>query len=107
MNDYERASRGGFTPHYPETPGFKARQTAKDAAAGITPAAGSLRARVLEAIRAKPSTPEEVAATLGVPLMNVRPRASELATTGLIVDSGQRRTADGGRQAIVWKVKDG
>lgn len=92
--------RGG----YPVDPGFKARDTAAAAAEGIAPAAKSLRARVYDAIKARPRTPEEVADALGVPLMNVRPRCSELAARNLIVDSKERRQADGGRQAIVWKV---
>jgi predicted ArsR family transcriptional regulator len=94
--------RGG----YPVDPGFKARDTARAAAEGIKPVAGSLRARVYDAIKARPGTPEEIADRLGVPLMNVRPRCSELAARDLIVDSGERRLADGGRQAIVWKVSN-
>jgi hypothetical protein len=39
------------------------------------------------------------------PLMNVRPRTSELSARGLIEDSGARATASGGRLAIVWRVK--
>ena len=90
---------------YPETPGYKARDTAKAAADGIAPQAKSLRARVFDAIKAQPGTPEEIAARLGVPLMNVRPRTSELSARELIEDSGERREADGGRKAIVWRVK--
>lgn len=90
---------------YPDTAGFKARDTAKAAAAGVEPAAKSLRARVFDAIKAKPGTPEELAARLGVPVMNVRPRTSELSARGLIEDSGTRGEADGGRQAIRWRVK--
>jgi hypothetical protein len=36
--------------------------------------------------------------------MNVRPRLSELSKQGLVIDSGARGTAMGGRRAIIWKV---
>lgn len=90
---------------YPAQPGFKARQTSQAAAAQIAPKAVSLRARVLDAIKEKPGTPEEIAARLGEPVMNVRPRCSELAARNLITDSGARREAMGGRLAIVWQVR--
>lgn len=89
---------------YPDKPGAKARATSFAAAEGVAEKALSLKARVLAAIRMAPSTPEQVALLLGEPLMNVRPRCSELATLGLIADSGARRPAMGGRDAIVWKA---
>lgn len=92
-------------PVYPEAAGYKARDTSKAAAVGIEAGAKSLRARVYDAIKERPRTPEEIAERLGVPVMNVRPRCSELSERSLIVDSGQRGAATGGRQAIVWKVK--
>jgi predicted ArsR family transcriptional regulator len=88
---------------YPNQPGFKARDTSKEAAEGVSLAAMTLRVRVLSAIKAKPGTPEEIAERLGVPVMNVRPRCSELSARGSIVDSGERRQAMGGRNAIVWR----
>jgi hypothetical protein len=90
---------------YPEAPGFKARDTAKAAAAGMTPKAGSLRARVYDELKRRPGTPEQVAARIGEPVMNCRPRISELSARGLVVDSGERGEAMGGRLAIVWRVK--
>jgi hypothetical protein len=93
-----------FGERYPRAPGWKARRTAADAAAGIAAKAKPLRERVLEEIGLKPGTPEQIAHRLGVPLMNVRPRCSELAALKLIVDSGGRATAMGGRQAIIWRI---
>ena len=97
------------TAVYPHQPGFKRRQTSKAAAEAIAPSAGSIRARVYDAIKARPGSPEEIAARIGVPVMNVRPRCSELAADApgrgpLSRDSGQRRTAMGGREAIVWEI---
>lgn len=100
MTDYERLSRGG----YPASLGWKDRDTSRKAAEGVSGHAKGLRARVYDAVRAKPSTPEEVAMALDEPLHNVRPRLSECATKGLIIDSGQRRPAQGGRMAIVWRM---
>lgn len=92
-----------FEP-YPDGPGYQARETSKAAAAGIAPEVKSLRERVLEALKRAPGTPEEVARRIGAPVMNVRPRATELSKKGLIRDSGKRGKATGGRRAIVWEV---
>lgn len=93
-----------FLGGYPSHPGWKGRGTSKAAADGIAPEAKGLRARVLEAVKARQGTPEQIAHRLGVPLMNVRPRLSELAAVGLVEDSGERGTAMGGRKAIVWRA---
>ena len=90
--------------HYPARPGWKARDTAKAAAEAIAPRAKSLRARVYDEIKRSPGTPEEIAARLGAPVMNVRPRCSELAARNLIEDSDQRGAAMGGRRSIRWRV---
>lgn len=92
---------------YPDHPGHKARDTARNAAAGIEPKAKSLRARVYDAIRAEPGTPEQIAERLGEPVMNVRPRISELSARSLVTDSGRRGEAMGGRRAIVWEATNG
>lgn len=89
---------------YPHEPGAKARDTSFAAARAMGLKVGSIRARVYEAIAERPSTPEEIAARIGEPVFSVRPRASELATMGLIKDSGKRREAMGGKLAIVWSI---
>lgn len=88
---------------YPDAPGWKARDTSRAAAAGVAEKAKSLRERVLDAVCARPGTPEQIAKRIGEPLMNVRPRLSELAAKGLVEDSGLRGPAVGGRQAIIWR----
>lgn len=93
-----------FAEPYPNGPGWKARETSRAAADAIAPQAKSLRARVYDEIKKAPGTPEQIAHRLKVPLMNVRPRCSELAAKGLIVDSEARGTAMGGRKAIIWRV---
>lgn len=89
---------------YPLKPGWKKRETSRAAAEGIAPAATSLRERVLAEVRRKPGTPEEIAVRLVEPVMNIRPRLSELSKLQLVADSGRRGTAMGGRKAIVWKA---
>jgi len=89
---------------YPDAPGFKARDTSAAAAEAIAPHAKSLRARVYDAIKAKPDTPEGLAKRLREDVMNVRPRTSELAARGLIEDSGARGVSRCGKGAIVWQV---
>ena len=89
---------------YPDGPGFKARETSRAAAAAMAPQAKSLRARVFDEIKKAPGTPEQIAHRLKEPLMNVRPRCSELAAKGLILDSEARGTAMGGRRAIIWRA---
>lgn len=107
-DDYDRvapftwnAHRGGREVY---TPGWKARATSLAAAEGIRPKARSLRVRVLEAIREQPGSPEMLAARLNEPVMNIRPRISELAAKGLVTDSGMRACAQGGKSAIVWRA---
>lgn len=49
-------------------------------------------------------TPDEVAARLGLSVLTVRPRCSELMRRGRIVDSGTRRVNASGRKAKVLVV---
>jgi predicted ArsR family transcriptional regulator len=89
---------------YPDTPGFKARETSAEAARSVGHRAAGLRAHVLASITSLPGTPEEVAARLGQPVHSIRPRFSELAAKGLIEDSGERGEAMGGKRAIRWRA---
>lgn len=89
---------------YPDKPGFKGGATSRDAAEGIAPKAANLRDRVLECLRRKAMTPEEVARELKEDILNVRPRFSQLSAKSLIENTGQRRKARGGRMAAVWKA---
>ena len=89
---------------YPAHPGFKAEGTSREAAEGIAERALSLMDRTLLALKRQPMTPEEVAAELGEPVFNIRPRFSQLAAKHLIENTGSRRQAIGGRQASVWRA---
>jgi hypothetical protein len=92
-------------PAYPESPGFQATDTSRDAAASVN--ADELRARVLEALRVNgPMTPDETATYLGVDRLSIRPRFTELSPLhlGRIMDTGERRPNLSNRPAIVWAL---
>lgn len=95
---------GLFAEHYPDAAGWKARETSREAAEAVTPKAKTLRQRVLETVAQRPASPEQIAKALGEPVMNIRPRLSELAKLNLVEDSGMRAIAMGGRKAIVWRT---
>lgn len=88
---------------YPQQAGFKARETAEAAAASIP--AADLRARVLALVeRTNGVTADECAGRLGLSILSVRPRFSELARLGKVRDTGERRKNASGRSAIVWQA---
>ena len=51
-----------------------------------------------------PQTADEVAGKLGISILSVRPRFSELAASGRLVDTGERRSNSSGKMAKVWKI---
>lgn len=87
-----------------EPPFVRASETSRAAATAIKPVTPTLRALVFEAIRAKPSTDEEVQEKLAMSPNTQRPRRIELAKAGLIVKSGLRQTRSK-RWADVWAVR--
>lgn len=92
---------------YPASPGWKARDTAKDAAAKAAPTSSILRAQCLRLLSdGIPRTADQCAELLGKDRLAIRPRLSELAATGDVVDSGIRRENMSGRSAICWRVAD-
>lgn len=89
---------------YPYTPGFKSRDTSREAAERID--ADVWQAKVLEEFRRQHyMTADECAEALGADRYTIRPRVTELSKQHKIMDSGQRRrNACSGRSAIVWKL---
>lgn len=88
---------------YPSSPGFQARDTSRAAAEHVAPTAALLRNRCLEVVeRSMGLTADEVAGRLGLSILSVRPRITELARLGKVRDSGDRRPNASGRTAIVW-----
>jgi predicted ArsR family transcriptional regulator len=89
---------------YPKSPGFKEHETSKQAAEAMQSSAPRLRERVLACLRRGAMTPDEVADRMGMSVLSIRPRFTELARLGRIIDTGHRRANTSGRQAKVWRV---
>lgn len=90
---------------YPKIPGYKATETSKVAAQEIESIAETLRSMALYHITKQAMTADEVANALEVSVLSIRPRIAELKKMGLIEDSGDRRSNESGRAAIVWRRK--
>ncbi len=94
-----------YSPPYPETPGYKDRDTSKQAADHIASRTGLLRDMCAERVQragCAGMTADEAAEAIGESVLAVRPRFTELLRLGCIRDSGQRRRNDSGRSAKVW-----
>lgn len=89
---------------YPNSPGYKENTTSKESAKRIEPKAKTLRDSCLKVLLLHNLTPDEVAAHLGVSILSVRPRISELFKQGLIKPTGVRRMNESGNRAHVYKA---
>ena len=78
-------------------------ETSKEAAKSMTGKASSLRSKVLELLQSNSLTDEEIAIRLNLSGSTARPRRIELVQSGLVVQTGTRKTASG-RSAAVWSV---
>lgn len=89
---------------YPDSPGFKEATTSAEAAASMEKAAPVLRDKCRRALLFGPATADEVATRLGLSVLAVRPRFTELQRFGVIAETGERRPNESGRSAKVWKL---
>ena len=90
---------------YPNEPGYQDTDTSKAAAADMIPRAGTIAAKVLDALATAPMASFELAAAVNISYRSTQPRTSELRTKRLIRDSGQRKTdPETGKLAIVWEL---
>jgi predicted ArsR family transcriptional regulator len=80
-------------------------ETSRDAAVSMRGKTARIRDLVLDAIKERPSTDEELVARLQISQNTVRPRRVELVQRGLVVEGGRRKTQSG-RTAIVWTAND-
>lgn len=88
---------------YPNHPGAQDRDTSRAAADDAAETAPQLRARALAVLeRSNGLTADEVAGRLGLSILSIRPRVTELSRLGKVRDSGQRRQNASGKSAIVW-----
>jgi hypothetical protein len=94
---------------YPDAPGFKAPGPSEEAAKAITGKANRMRAAVLSKIAQCPAgaTADEIAHELGLSVLSIRPRVSELNRSGEIRQTGARRKNESGMAATVWRIASG
>jgi predicted ArsR family transcriptional regulator len=91
---------------YPNAPGFKTPGPSQDAAKAISGKAARMRAAVLAKIAQHPAgaTADEIAHDLGLSVLSVRPRVSELKRSGEIRQTSTRRKNESGMTATVWQI---
>jgi hypothetical protein len=91
---------------YPDSPGFKEKGGTSEAAAELmAPRAATLCAKALEILRvAYPDgrTADEIASSVRVTVLAMRPRITELYLAGLIEKTCERRKNISGASARVW-----
>lgn len=88
---------------YPHAPGARDRDTSREAAEAVAGTAPLLRTKALAVVeRSNGLTADEVAGRMGLSILSIRPRLTELSRLGKVRDSGQRRANASGRRAIVW-----
>lgn len=88
---------------YPIAAGAQDPDTSRAAADVAGNTSAQLRARALAVLeRSRGLTADEVAGRLGLSILSIRPRITELARLGRVRDSGSRRPNASGRNAIVW-----
>lgn len=90
---------------YPNVPGYKRRDTSKQAAEDIKPSAETLRQKVYSVLRTRELSADECATLLEIDKLSIRPRFSELAKMNRIEDTGKRTLNSSGKRAIVWRAK--
>ena len=76
--------------------------TSKEAAEKVDTA--RLEQMVYETIKKRPSTSEEVANVLNIPLQSITPRFAPLKRKGFICDTGEKRPGASGRSRVVFAV---
>ena len=93
-------------PKTPDGVGYRNTDTSHAAALEIEPKAATIRKKIIEHMRTinAPISPDDTADALGLSVLAVRPRFSELRESGRILDSDQRGTNRSGRSCILWKL---
>lgn len=89
-----------FRDQYPDSPGYRKRDTSKEAAGKVADIP-KIYGQILNALT-EPMTFYDMRDKLGLLYSRVQPRMSDLAASGKIKDSGQRKMTPYGRKAILW-----
>lgn len=89
---------------YPNTPGYQATDTSRGAVPDRESAA-IIRLRVLREFEEHGAmTADECATRMGLSILTVRPRCTELKITQRLADTGKRRTNQSGKSAAVLQL---
>ena len=92
---------------YHGTIGYQQTETSFNAAVRVAVNARNVRDRVAAVLAERgPMTADEIAAVLGLSILTVRPRVTDLNKAGRIEDTGARRQTGSGNAAIVWRIKE-
>lgn len=93
-------------PRTEEGTGWKGQPTSREAAEKAAPGAAMIRDQIISMMRAnsRAMSADEIAEALGLSILSVRPRVSELARAGKLVNSGQRAINRSGNTAARWKL---
>lgn len=94
-----------YAERYPVMPGYKEGDTSRKAAESVAPSAARLRSMVLAELKRSPGTADEIAGRLGLSILSVRPRVTELAKMCQVEDTGERRANASGRSAKVMRAR--
>ncbi len=94
-----------FAMRYPVTAGSKTGGTSAEAAVAMSPKVQTLCALCYDVLRDRPMTADETAARLGLSVLSIRPRFSNLVALGKIEKTGQRRRNISGLHANVYRIK--
>ena len=88
--------------------GGKGRPTSEEAAIHAAHTAPLLRDAIIKVMRAtdRAMTADEVAKAMRLSILSIRPRVSELAKDGRLIDAGERGRNASGRSAVRWRVSD-
>jgi hypothetical protein len=100
-------SPGTVPPKYPEAPGFKVGGTSAEAALKIAPLAGKLFKPILQEFMAAGQhglTADQCAARVGVSVLSMRPRITELKCLGFLAVTGERAVNETGMTASVLRA---
>ena len=91
---------------YPEDPGYQDEDTSRDAAVSMSGCANAIRNRCLSVLESwGPLSPDEIAQALGLSVLAVRPRITELKRKGFVEITDQKRANKSGRLARVVRLK--
>lgn len=93
-----------YRDKYPNAPGFKRRQTSRQAAEDMAAKAPTLRDQCFSELCRGPKTADQVASILNKSILTIRPRISELVGLDCIRDTGRTALNASGKQAVIWEI---